>query len=64
MDKLEKVYAKERPDFTDGIRVERKGLWFNIRPSTTEFILRLILEGETDLLVKSAKAEIIERIEE
>ncbi|MBE0460374.1 MAG: hypothetical protein IBX60_01890 [Candidatus Aminicenantes bacterium] len=64
MDKLEKVYAKESPDFTDGIRVERKCLWFNIRPSTTEFILRLILEGETESLVKSAKAEIIERIEE
>jgi phosphomannomutase len=63
MDKLEEVYQKENPDFTDGIRVERKGVWFNIRPSATEFVLRITVEGETEETVESVTDELRERME-
>jgi len=63
MDKLEEIYLKENPDFTDGIRIERKGVWFIIRPSTTEFILRLIIESENEELVRSVEEEVKERMQ-
>ena len=63
MGKLEEVYSKENPDFTDGIRIERKGVWFIIRPSSTEFILRLIIEGENEELVRSVEEEVKERMQ-
>ncbi len=63
MDKLEAAYASENPDFTDGIRVQRKNAWFIIRPSTTEFILRIIIEGRNQNEVDSIEDEIRERTE-
>ncbi len=63
MDRLEETYQKENPDFTDGIRVERKGVWFNIRPSATEFVLRITIEGENEETVESVVVELRERIE-
>ncbi|MCK4496456.1 MAG: hypothetical protein KAU91_08910, partial [Candidatus Aminicenantes bacterium] len=63
MDKLEDVYSKENPNFMDGIRIDRKGVWFNIRPSATEFLLRLFIEGEKEELVESIEEEIRGRIE-
>ena len=62
MDRLEEDYAAEAPDYTDGIRITRKGIWFNIRPSLTEFILRLTIEGETKEMVESVEDEIKERM--
>ncbi len=63
MDKLEEIYQKENPDFTDGIRVERKGVWFNIRPSATEFVIRITVEGEEERTVESVADELRERME-
>lgn len=63
MDRLEKMYRQENPDFTDGIRVERKGVWFNIRPSATEFVLRITVEGEPEEIVESVADELRERME-
>jgi phosphomannomutase len=63
MDRLEEVYQKENPDFTDGIRVERKGVWFNIRPSATEFVLRITVEGEKGETVEAVADELRERME-
>ncbi|MDH4218175.1 MAG: hypothetical protein OEY18_06420 [Candidatus Aminicenantes bacterium] len=62
MDKLEEIYCKENPDYTDGIRVERKGVWFNIRPSLTEFVLRITIEGEKEEEVGSIEDELMDRI--
>lgn len=58
MDRLEETYSRENPDFTDGIRVERKGAWFNIRPSATEFALRITIEGEKEADVESIEDEL------
>lgn len=62
MDRLEEIYGGENADFTDGIRIERDDVWFNIRPSTTEFTLRVIVEGRSEAAVEAAQAEIRERV--
>jgi phosphomannomutase len=63
MDRLEEMYAPEKPDTTDGIRVDRGSLWFIIRPSSTEFILRIMIEGKDEDEVEAAENEIRERVE-
>jgi len=62
MDRLEAVFSGEETDFTDGIRVKRPDAWFIIRPSTTEFILRIMIEGTEEGVVDSIEDEIRERI--
>lgn len=62
MDRLEEAYAEERPDFTDGIRIQRQDVWFLIRPSTTEFILRIMIEGGNPEEAAAIEDEIRERI--
>lgn len=62
MDRLEEGFSRENPDFTDGIRVERKGVWFNIRPSATEFVLRITIEGEKEADVESVEDELKDRM--
>jgi len=62
MDNLEETYLSESADFTDGIRIERDDVWFNIRPSTTEFTLRIIVEGRSEAAVEEAEIEIRERV--
>jgi len=62
MDRLEELYSRENPDYTDGIRVERKGVWFNMRPSKTEFVLRITIEGERKEDVESIEDELRDRM--
>lgn len=62
MDRLEEAYSRENPDFTDGIRVERKRAWFNIRPSATEFVLRITIEGEKESDVETIEDELNSRM--
>jgi phosphomannomutase len=62
MDRLDEIFVSENPDYTDGIRVERKGVWFNIRPSATEFVLRITIEGENLEAVESVEDELKDRM--
>ena len=62
MDMLEDEYRKENPDCTDGIRVNRKDAWFHIRPSMTEFMLRIIIEGKSKAHVSRIEDELNERM--
>lgn len=62
MDRLEEIYANEKPDFIDGIRIDRDKAWFNIRPSLTEFIIRLTIESEQQEIIRAIEEEIRERI--
>ncbi|MBN2244963.1 MAG: hypothetical protein JW755_03870 [Candidatus Aminicenantes bacterium] len=62
MDRLEDVYSREEPNFIDGIRINRDKAWFNIRPSLTEFIIRLTIESEHREIIQSIEEEIRERI--
>ena len=62
MDRLDELYSGENPDYTDGIRVERDGVWFNIRPSSTEFVLRITIEGDRQKAVESVEDELRDRM--
>ncbi len=59
---LKEVYSPENPNLVDGIRVERQRGWFNIRPSTTEFVLRIIMEAETPRVLEELEEEINEKL--
>jgi phosphomannomutase len=45
-------------DYVDGITVQFDDWWFNVRPSNTEPLLRLVLEGRTAEL-REAKKELL-----
>ena len=56
LEKVKEKYADGRQDFLDGITVEYKDWWFNVRPSNTEPLLRLTIEADTqDLLDQKIK---------
>ena len=61
----EQRYAKGRQDELDGITVEfgevgeKEWWWFNVRPSNTEPLLRMIVEASSAALRDQKKAELI-----
>ncbi|MBZ0090135.1 MAG: phosphomannomutase/phosphoglucomutase, partial [Thermoanaerobaculia bacterium] len=62
MKELEAVYADGRVDWLDGITVEYDDWWFNVRPSNTEPLLRLVCEARTAELLAAKMAELVGRI--
>ena len=42
-------------DYVDGVTVQFDDWWFNVRPSNTEPLLRLVLEGRTRELMDEKK---------
>ena len=62
---LKKRYASGRQDELDGITVEFGDLgasewwWFNVRPSNTEPLLRMIVEASSARLRDQKKAELV-----
>jgi phosphomannomutase len=62
---LRERYASGRQDELDGITVEFGALgkgewwWFNVRPSNTEPLLRMVVEASTPALRDQKKAELI-----
>jgi len=62
---LKKRYANGRQDELDGITVEfgelgqKEWWWFNVRPSNTEPLLRLIVEASSASLCAAKKKELI-----
>jgi len=55
---IEKQYSDGRISRLDGLSVDFKDWWFNIRPSNTEDLLRLVVEAETEGLMKEKVKEI------
>jgi len=55
---IEKQYSDGRISHLDGLSVDYKDWWFNIRPSNTEDLLRLVVEAETEGLMKEKVKEI------
>jgi phosphomannomutase/phosphoglucomutase len=49
---LERRYAGERPDMTDGMRLNREDAWALVRASGTEPLVRITVESR-----KEGKAE-------
>ncbi len=46
-------------DHLDGVTVQFKDWWFNVRPSNTEPLLRLNLEGDTKALMEAKRDEVL-----
>jgi len=56
--KLEKKYSKGKISHIDGLRVDFKDWWFLARPSNTEDLLRLTVEGKDKNLVEEKLKEL------
>ncbi len=54
-----RAFADGRQDRTDGLTVEYKDWWFNVRPSNTEPLLRLNVEARTRELLEERTAAVL-----
>ncbi len=60
--RLAGVFADGEIDYLDGITVEYADWWFNVRPSNTEPLLRLVLEARTRELMDAKKALLLSHL--
>lgn len=58
LEKVKQKYLDGKQDFLDGITVEYKNWWFNVRPSNTEPLLRLTIEADTKELLEQKQKEL------
>jgi phosphomannomutase len=54
--------GRGKVDWTDGLTVEGDGWWFNLRPSNTEPLLRLNVEGDTAHIMATIRDEVLVRL--
>ena len=52
---LAEDFSEGEIDYVDGITVQFEDWWFNVRPSNTEPLLRLVLEARTEELMNEKK---------
>ena len=64
IEKVKQKYSDGKQDFLDGVTVEYKDWWFNVRPSNTEPLLRLTVEADTQELLEQKKKELTKVISE
>lgn len=62
--KLERHYPTGSISRLDGIRIDFKDWWFNVRPSNTEPLLRVVIEARASTLLEQKKKEIFDIIDE
>jgi len=55
---LKKKYSNKKQNLLDGVSIDFKNWWFNLRPSNTEPLLRLTIEAESEKLLKQKKKEL------
>jgi phosphomannomutase len=55
---LEKFYADANIDHLDGLTVQYRSWWFNLRPSNTEPVMRLNMEAD-DIETLEQKKEVV-----
>ena len=60
---LKGEYASGEQDFLDGLTISYPDWWFNIRPSKTEPLIRLIIEADTGEKMEGKVAELMGKIE-
>ncbi|MDD5109940.1 MAG: phosphomannomutase/phosphoglucomutase [Patescibacteria group bacterium] len=65
LQRLEEHYrpVTKRVDHLDGLTIEAKDFWFNVRPSNTEPLLRLNMEADSQSLLAKVQHELTELIE-
>lgn len=62
IEKLKNKYPDGKTDNLDGLTIEYPSWWFNLRPSNTEPLLRLVVEAKTSELLENRVKEIIDEI--
>lgn len=58
LEKIKQKYIDGKQDDLDGITVEYKNWWFNVRASNTEPVLRLTIEANTKELLEGKQKEL------
>ncbi len=58
LEKVKEKYADGKQDFLDGVTVEYKDWWFNLRPSNTEPLLRLTIEADNEKILQEKLKEL------
>jgi phosphomannomutase len=58
--RLAEVFGDGEVDYLDGVTVQYADWWFNVRPSNTEPLLRLVLEARTRELMDEKKALLLQ----
>ncbi len=56
---LSEIFGDGKVDYLDGVTVQYRDWWFNVRPSNTEPLLRLVLEARTRELMEEKKALLV-----
>ena len=64
IDEIAEHFKDGKIDYVDGITVEFKDWWFNVRKSDTEPYLRLHLEGKTKEIMEKRLRQIMDIVEE
>lgn len=64
IEQITRRFKNGKIDYLDGVTVEYKDWWFNVRKSHTKPLLRLNLEGKTSAIMEQKKKQIIDIIEE
>ncbi len=60
--KVRADYAEGTPTDIDGIRIDFRDWWFNLRVSNTEPLLRLVVEAATEEGLEKRKSELVAKI--
>ncbi len=58
LEKVKQTYADGKQDYLDGVTIEYKDWWFNLRPSNTEPLLKLTIEADKEKLLREKQKEL------
>jgi len=64
LEKIKQKYLDGKQDFLDGITVEYKDWWFNVRGSNTEPLLRITIEADSEKILSKKQKELTMIIKE
>ncbi len=56
--KIRDYYSQAKQELLDGLTVEYNDWWFNLRPSQTEPLLRLVIEASNEKMLNEKKKEL------
>jgi len=56
------AYVKGKINTEDGLRIDYPEFWLHVRPSNTEPVMRIIIEGREESLIQSVYSEIKEQL--
>jgi len=62
IDKIKKKYSDAKQDELDGVTIEYTDWWVNVRPSNTEPLLRITIEGNTREIMEQKQEEVVNYI--